>query len=195
MLLYNKIDQPIFLVGSGPYAKDLESWMKSDGHNQVISVSHEDLDNVPLNSQVMLAFVNMQYRKKFFATVEMQRYNWPAYVHSSALVTDLASISPGVIVNPMSVLCNGCVIQDFCLIGTQNKIGHETHLGRNTVTTSGTIIGGSTRIGCNVFFAQSCSVKDKITVCDDVYFAMNSVVKKDIVTAGRYYGDRRMVEQ
>lgn len=195
MLLHNQENQLIYIVGTGPYAKNLESWMIRDGHTQVELVSHDAIDTVPVGSQLMLAFTSMQYRKKFFSEITIEKYVWPAFVHSTSLVTDLASISPGVIVNPMSIIGYGAVLENFCLVGTLSKVGHGTHLSFNTVITPGTIIGGSTYVGRDVFFAQSCSIKDKITICNDVYFAMNSVVKKDITKAGRYYGDRRMADQ
>ena len=195
MLLYNQVNQPIYLVGTGPYAKDLHAWMTQDGHRDLRLTSHDSMGSVPTGSQVMLAFYGMQHRKKFLSEINLEKYFWPAFVHSSALVTDLASISPGVIVNPMSIIGHGAVLKDFCLIGTLSKVGHGTHLGRNTVITPGTIIGGSTRIGRDGFFAQSCSVKDKITICDDVFFAMNSVIKKSITRPGRYYGDRSLPDQ
>ena len=190
--MHNQVNQPIYIVGTGPYAKDLYSWMILDGHTNVQLISHDSVNNVPVGSQLLLAFYGMQYRKNFLSETTIERYMWPAFVHSSALVTDLASVSPGVIVGPMSVIGHGAVLQDFCLVGTLSKVGHGTHLGRNTVITPGTIIGGSTSTGSNVFFAQSCSVKDKITICDDVVFAMNSVVKKNISKPGRYYGDRKI---
>ena len=193
--MHNQVNQPIYIVGTGPYAKDLYSWMILDGHTNVQLISHDSVNNVPVGSQLLLAFCGMQYRKNFLSETSIKRYLWPAFVHSSALVTDLASISPGVIVSPMSVIGHGAVLNDFCLVGTLSKIGHETHLGCNTVITSGTIIGGSTRIGRDVFFAQSCSVRDKITICDDVFFAMNSVVKKNITQPGSYYGDRPLPAQ
>jgi UDP-3-O-[3-hydroxymyristoyl] glucosamine N-acyltransferase len=192
MLMHNQVNQPIYIVGTGPYAKDLYSWMILDGHTNVQLISHDSVNNVPVGSQLLLAFYGMQYRKNFLSETTIERYMWPAFVHSSALVTDLASVSPGVIVGPMSVIGHGAVLEDFCLVGTLSKVGHGTHLGRNTVITPGTIIGGSTSTGSNVFFAQSCSVKDKITICDDVVFAMNSVVKKNISKPGRYYGDRKI---
>lgn len=193
MLLYNQENQPIYIVGTGPYAKDLQSWMIQDGHTEIELIAHDAIDTVPTGSQLMLAFYSIEYRKKFFSEITMEKYVWPTFVHSSALVTDLASLSPGVIVNPMSIIGHGAVLEKFCVVGTLSKVGHGTYLSRNTVITPGTIIGGSTRVGCDVFFAQSCSVKDKITICDDVYFAMNSVVKKDVTKSGRYYGNRRLV--
>ena len=192
MLLHCKSTQPIYILGIGPYARELHSWMTRDGHTDIRSISHDAVDTVPINSQLMLAFSSMQYRKNFLSETKIQNYVWPAFIHSSALVTDLASISPGVIVNPMSVIGHGVVLEDFCQVGALSKVGHGTQVGWNTVITPGTIIGGSTRIGHNVFFAQSCSICDKITICDDAYFAMNSVVKKNINKPGRYYGDRKL---
>jgi UDP-perosamine 4-acetyltransferase len=166
--------------------------MIRDGHANVRSISHDAVDTVPINSQLMLAFTGMQYRKTFLSETKVQNYVWPAFIHSMALVTDLDSISPGVIVNPMSVVGHGVVLQDFCLVGALSKVGHGTQVGRNTVISPGCNLAGSSRIGHNVHFSQSCSICDKITICDDTYFAMNSVVKKNITKPGRYYGDRKL---
>lgn len=192
MLLHCESTQPIYIIGTGPYARELQTWMTQDGHADIRSISHDAVNTVPINSQLMLAFCSMEYRKNFLSETKIQNYVWPAFIHSSALVTDLDSISPGVTINPMTVIGHGAVIGDFCQIGACSKVGHGTQVGRNTVITPGTMVGGSTQIGNNVFFAQSCSICDKITICDDTYFAMNSVVKKNITKPGRYYGDRKL---
>jgi UDP-3-O-[3-hydroxymyristoyl] glucosamine N-acyltransferase len=58
--------------------------------------------------------------------------------------------------------------------------------------TPGTIIGGSTTVGENVYFGQTSSIKDKIKICDNVMFLMNSTVSKDIGISGKYYGNRKL---
>jgi len=192
MLLHCEFTQPIYILGTGPYARELHSWMTQDGHADIKLISHDAVNTVPINSQLMLAFYSMQYRKNFLSETKIQNYVWPAFIHSSALVTDLDSISPGVIVNPMCVIGHEVVLENFCLVGALSKVGHGTQVGQNTVISPGTNIAGSTSIGHNVYFSQSCSVCDKITICDDTYFAMNSVVKKNITKPGRYYGDRKL---
>lgn len=192
MLLHCNVNKEIFIIGSGPHAQDLHSWLVSDGHDHVKLVDYIDFDSIPVGSQVVLGFKNTQYRKNFLQSVNQSDYVWPSFVHASAVVTGSIAINPGIIVSPLAVIGHGANIDNFCTIGIMSIVGHKSRVGSNTVINQKTIIGGSTCVGSNVFFGQACSIKDKITICDNTFFAMNSVVSKDITTVGQYNGNRRL---
>jgi len=192
MLLHYTLDQPIFILGNGFYSNELKIWINSDTPAHIELVDPSDFFSIPLGSQIVLGFQNLEYRKKFLSSSKIEHYHWPSYIHSSAIVTDNSSIQKGTVVNPQSVIGYGVTLEPFCNIGILSKIGHGTALGVNTVVSPGTMIGGSTTVGRDVFFGQACSIKDKIKICNDVYFTMNSVVKKDVVAAGKYYGNRKI---
>ena len=192
MLLHYTINQPIFILGNGLYSNELKIWIGNDTPTHVELVDPSNFFSIPLGSQIILGFQNLEYRKKFLFNFKIEQYHWPSFIHSSAVVTDNSSIQEGIVVNPQSVVGHRVTLEPFCNIGILSKIGHGTTLGVNTVVSPGTMIGGSTTVGRDVFFGQSCSIKDKIKICNDVYFTMNSVVKKDVVTAGTYYGNRKI---
>jgi len=56
----------------------------------------------------------------------------------------------------------------------------------------GTIIGGSSELGDNIYMGMNNSIKDKIFICDNVKFNMASRVSKNISQPGTYDGNRRL---
>lgn len=192
MLLHYKINHPIFILGDGIYSQELKTWIIDDGYTQIESVNHDNFYLIAPGSQIILGFQNLEFRKKLLSNFIIEQYHWPSFIHSSAVVTDKSSVQKGIVVNPQSVIGHKVTLEPFCNIGILSKIGHGTSLGVNTVVSPGTMIGGSSTVGRDVFFGQSCSIKDKIIICDDVYFTMNSVVKKHVVTAGKYYGNQKI---
>jgi UDP-3-O-[3-hydroxymyristoyl] glucosamine N-acyltransferase len=189
MFLYYQSNTPVYIIGQGPYAHELQSWLGHDATTHVID--HESLEKIPAGSQVMLGFQNIEYRTKFLLTNDTGRYVWPSFVHDTSIMADGVSIGPGTVVNPQCVIGHGVSIGSFNNIGIMSKIGHADVLGINVVTSPGTMIGGSTTIGDHVFFGQMCSIKDKLEISSNTYFAMNSVVSKNIVCPGKYVGNKK----
>lgn len=189
MLLYHQPDTPIYIIGQGPYARELQSWLGQSAVTHV--VDHDCLEKIPAGSQVMLGFQNIEYRTKFLLANDTNRYVWPSFVHDTTVMADGVSIGPGTVINPQCVIGYGVTVGNFNNIGIMCKIGHADVLGINVVTSPGTMIGGSTTIGDHVFFGQMCSIKDKLEICANAYFAMNSVVSKNIDSPGKYVGNKK----
>lgn len=192
MLLNYTSNQNIYVIGTGPYAQELKCWLQHDIVTMVELVHHDDFCSVPIGSQILLGFQNLEYRKNFLSNVVVSQYSWPTFIHSSAVVACMSALLQGTVINPQAVIGYGATLGEFCNIGILSKVGHRATIGTNTVISPGTMIGGSTTIGHDVFFGQSCSIKDKITICNNAYFAMSSVVSKDVSESGRYFGNRKI---
>lgn len=190
MLHFYHAFEPLFIIGSGPYAYELESWIKDDQSVNVQIVAHDNFHSLPKGAQCMLGFQTMEYRKSFLAKIQINDYRWPAFSHGSAVVASGAQISQGVVINPQTVIGHQAQLGKHNNIGILCKVGHFTQLGDNVVVAPGTMIGGSSTIGNDVYFGQMCSVKDKIAIGNNMFFTMNSVISKNITASGKYYGNR-----
>ena len=188
MLLHCNTNQPIYIIGTGPYAYELKSWMDNNVSGTIKLIHHNDLNSVPYNSQIMLGFQNLEYRKNLLSKNVLTNYLWPTFIHPSAVISNQQLMPIGVVINPQAVIGYGAILENFCNIGILSKIGHASSLGKNNVVSPGTMIGGSTTVGENVFFGQLCSIKDKINICADCIIGMNSVVNKNITVPGVYVG-------
>jgi UDP-3-O-[3-hydroxymyristoyl] glucosamine N-acyltransferase len=192
MLLHCNPDQTIFIVGTGPYAYELKSWIDKDVSVSIELLHHDNFNSVPHGSQIILGFQHLEYRKNFLSKHTLTNYLWPTFIHPSAIISNRQTMPIGVVINPQAVIGYGVTLENFCNIGILTKIGHNSSLGKNNVVSPGTMIGGSTVVGENVFFGQSCSIKDQINICNDISFAMNSVVSKNINLPGKYIGNKKV---
>lgn len=191
MILNYQGREPIYVIGSGVVADEIQAWIQADTLNAVIQISHDAFADLPTGSHCVLAFWNINYRQQFLEQQNTQLYQWPIYVHPRAYVVKVDSLKPGTVIYPMSNIGHGIDIGSFALVGPVCQIGHGARLGQNVVVSPGTVIGGSTVVGDHVLFGQQSSVRNQITIGNQIRFAMNSVVTKDIVEPGDYYGNKR----
>lgn len=93
-----------------------------------------------------------------------------------------------------SIICAGCVVTTNIKLGKHthlnllSTVGHDTQIGDFFTTAPGAKISGNCSIGDRVYFGTNASVKQKITICDDVTIGLNSGVVKDIDQKGIYVG-------
>lgn len=190
MLFYYNPLQPIYIIGIGIFAHELNFWISKSHGVDIHCRSVEELDSLPDNSQCLLGFQNITFRTTVLASVKNKPINWISFVHPTAWVCQSELIQPGTIVGPVCSIGYQAQIGQHCIINTSCKIGHGDILGHNVVTGPATIIGGSTCIGDNVYTGQATSIKDKINIGSNICFAMNSIVTQDILQVGNYYGNK-----
>jgi UDP-3-O-[3-hydroxymyristoyl] glucosamine N-acyltransferase len=191
MILNYQGHDPIYVIGSGVVAEEIQTWLLADSLNSVIIVDYQRFEDIPAGSYCVLAFWNINYRQQFLEQNKIQQYHWPIYVHPRSHVDDVNSLKPGTIIYPMCNIGHGVEVGPFGLIGPMCQIGHGARLGQNVVVSPGTVIGGSTVVGDHVLFGQQSSVRNQIVIGSQIRFAMNSVVTKDITESGDYYGNKR----
>lgn len=97
-----------------------------------------------------------------------------------------------VYVGPLTLIERGCI--DSTIIGNDVKIdgrccvGHNSVIGENTVMATGATVGGSAKIGKNCWLGLSCTVRNGVSICDNVIIGMQSGVVKNITEPGIYMG-------
>ena len=52
----------------------------------------------------------------------------------------------------------------------------------------GSVVSGNVTLGNKVYLGTNSSIKEKITICDDVIIGLNTGVVKDIKDSGTYVG-------
>jgi len=192
MLLGHDPGQPLYVIGRGIGADEIAFWIHQTESVEVHRVTTEEFQNLPRGAQCIIGFWNMEYRQWFLNQIKVSDHRWISYVHPRAWVTNIDCIGQGTVILGMAHLCYGVTLGDFCLIGEFCNVGHGTRLGNNVIMTPNNIIAGSTTVGDDVLFLQCCSIRDKITIANQVTFCMNSVVTKDIREPGHYMHNRKV---
>ena len=80
------------------------------------------------------------------------------------------------------------IIEDGAKIGVMVNIGHNNIIGKNTIVVGGTITSGSVIVGENCWLCAGTLIRNGVSICDDVIVGMGSMVLKDIVEPGMYFG-------
>lgn len=93
------------------------------------------------------------------------------YVGVNAIVNAQAHIGKGAIINTAAVVEHECEVQDFCHIAPA------------------AVICGNVSIGKATFIGSNTVVRNNITICSDVILGAGSVVVKNIIQGGIYYGN------
>jgi carbonic anhydrase/acetyltransferase-like protein (isoleucine patch superfamily) len=82
-----------------------------------------------------------------------------------------------------TVIGKGTMISSLCVVGA------NTIIGENCTLTIQSGVSGSARIGNRVWLGIGAKVRDYVSICDDAFVGMGSVVTKDITEPGIYAGN------
>ena len=114
-----------------------------------------------------------------------------SFIHPTALLMDDATIKLGIgcFIGAYSILTTDIVLGDHAILNRGVHLGHGCRIGDYFSAMPSSVVSGDVKIGNKVYLGTNASVKEKITICDDVTIGMNSPVHHDIMESGIYVGD------
>jgi acetyltransferase-like isoleucine patch superfamily enzyme len=190
-MLYQHELGEFWVVGSGILAQEYSFLLERESTvTAVHHIEYDELHRVPQGGSCVLAFGNIDRRKRFLESNDIDRVNWPIYVHPAAWVEEPENLQRGTWIYGQVYVCFRVRLGEFNVISTHSSITHETHTGRNVYFSPNVTVGGRSSIGHNVFVGYSSTISSYVNVTDDVKFMMGSLVHKDVVSPGTYYGNR-----
>lgn len=192
MLLNCDPTKDFYVIGSTAVAYELAHHISHEVTGNIQLIDVDAAVSLPANSQCIIGFLNIEYRRNLLNKVNNLPLIWPTFVHSKAHVTSPEFLTPGTVVLPLAFLGHKVKLGNFAFVSQTTSIGHACEFGTNTVISPGTTMGGSTVVGNNVAFGQACSIKDKLIIGSDINFFMNSVVTKNITDPGSYYCNKKV---
>jgi carbonic anhydrase/acetyltransferase-like protein (isoleucine patch superfamily) len=80
------------------------------------------------------------------------------------------------------------IIGNDSIICAHVNVGHNCTIGDRVFIAPGVKIAGSVNIGRNCFIWQGSLIRNGINICENVTIGMGSIVIKDILEPGVYYG-------
>jgi sugar O-acyltransferase (sialic acid O-acetyltransferase NeuD family) len=111
------------------------------------------------------------------------------FIHPTALVLDKnTEIGEGSFIGAYSILTTNIKIGKHSILNRGNHIGHDCRIGDYFSAMPGVIVSGNVTIQNLVYVGTNSSIREKITICDNVIIGMNSGVVKDINKSGTYVG-------
>jgi sugar O-acyltransferase (sialic acid O-acetyltransferase NeuD family) len=155
----------------------------------------ENNDNIlPLSKldiveyEVIVAVGNPSDRKKIVESLP-KNAKFFTHIHESVLIMDKnIQIGEGSIICAGSILTTNINVGKHTHLNLLTTIGHDTVVGDYFTTAPGAKISGNCNIGECVYFGTNSSVREKITICDNVTIGLNGGVVKNINEEGVYGG-------
>lgn len=191
LLNFNPIDA-VYLIGSGVVSDECFYCLSKENIKNIIRLEYNELNMIPSGSQCILGFQNCSNRRRILTTDLIAKYKWPTYIHPAAVVDDIKSLGKGCWIGSLANVSFNAIIGDFCVVTSYSNVAHGCTLGQNNFLAPNTIICGSVKTGDHVSIGVGSIIKDHITLGSNIEFIIASVVTKNILEPGRYYGNRRM---
>lgn len=188
------------IIGNGGFGREVyHSMTKKEQLNTVFFVddeyyNREDFNTLPLSKfdkkkyKVIIAIADSKVRESIIKKLPKET-KYFTFIHPSVQIH-----SNDVQIGEGSIICNGCILTTNIKLGKHSHlnllttIGHDNIIGDFFTTAPGVKISGNCNIGKHVYFGTNSSIREKITICDNVTIGLNSGVVKDIKEEGIYVG-------
>jgi UDP-3-O-[3-hydroxymyristoyl] glucosamine N-acyltransferase len=181
---------PLWILGTGISAQQIRSYIKQTDNVEATCLPPERFSLLTSNDQCIPGFYN--YRNSFSQFVESITVPWVTYIHPLAFIDSTSKIGSGSVIMPLAMIDFESTIGRISMISSYSMIGHGASIGNHSVICPNSCIGGSTHIGDNFWCGQSVIIADRLTITNNVTCIMSSVVTKNIIESGRYFGNRKV---
>lgn len=109
-------------------------------------------------------------------------------IHPSVILSKWVEIGEGSILTAGSILTCNIRLGKHSHLNLNTTIGHDCNFEDYFTTAPNVNISGNCNFGECVYFGTSSSVRQGISICDNVTIGMGAVVVKSIVESGIYIG-------
>jgi len=185
------------IIGAGGFAREVRCQMHSENIKMFVDDEYwiENNDNIfslkyfDANKHIaVIAIGNPKDREDMVNKLPLDTQYF-TFIHKTAQI-----LSNDIVIGLGSIICANCIITTNVKLGRHthlnlsSTIGHDCLIGDFFTTAPGVKISGKCNIGNRVYFGTNSSIREKITVCNDVTVGLNSGVVKNIIETGTYGG-------
>lgn len=201
------IGDKIALIGSGGAAHDIlcqliDAW-KAEGidyRGRVVFTEQDDLwqekevmncpvirqsDFNPATHYAIIAIGSSSVRQRVFYQLPNET-RYATIIHPSVVMSDWVEIGEGSVISAHSVLTCNIKIGKHAQINYKSSIAHDFVAGDFFSTAPGASINGNIKVGNRVYIGSNASIRQGVTLVDDVVIGMGSVVLNSITKSGSY---------
>lgn len=189
------------VFGSGGHAKEVISFILSDGHEVEAVVSRTPFNDPRYNQfKIVDKLLPGEYPESFFilgvGDIQIKKRivienedRWATFVHSSCYVSQFAKIGKGCVFSPNSCVMGDAIIGDFVTLNIFSSVSHDNIVGDFTTYSphSGTM--GGCVLGEEVFLGAGSYCIPSVTLPSRTKVSAGAIVRKSIITPLTLYGD------
>jgi len=180
------------IIGAGGHAMEVMVQM-NEKLPCFVSDEYVDSNTLPLSNfnpneyEVIVAIGDSNLRKKVVSTLP-KKTKYFTFIHNYAFVGDNVLIGEGSFIGVNSIVTNNVSIGKHTILNRGNHIGHDTILGDYVSLMPGSIVSGNCLLRNCIYIGTNASIREKLTICDNVIIGLNCGVVKDITEMGTYVG-------
>jgi sugar O-acyltransferase (sialic acid O-acetyltransferase NeuD family) len=189
------------IYGSGGHAREVAAQMKAYLEKEGIDLrfyvddpyvsgsAHPISAFDPAERSIMVAVADPGIRQHLVESLPVGT-TFFTFIHPTAQLfdADRIHIGEGSFIGAHSILTTDIRIGRHAILNRGNHVGHDFRSGDYLSLMPGAIISGNVTVGDRVFMGTASTVKEKLSICDDVTVGMSSGVILDIRTPGVYVG-------
>lgn len=126
--------------------------------------------------EVIIANGEPSVREKLWDKLQKDAFPMATIIHPTCSVHPFVKIGKGVIIEERCCVSTNVIVGDNVHIQANAILGHDVELGSHSVVSAFCGIGGRCRIGMRCFLGMSSTIKQNITIGDDVITAIGTAV-------------------
>ena len=166
----------------------LDDCVKSDYLGIKVAGKVCDVDRYVHNCEYIVAIGDNLVRKNITEFLCSKGVKIATLIHKNAVVSKSANIGVGTVVMAGAIINASAKIGNSVIINTGAIVEHDCYVGDFSHVSVGACLLGTVKSGVNVFLGAKSTIKNNLTVCDNVVLGAGTVVVKDICEDGVYIG-------
>ena len=180
------------IYGYGGHAREVSNFINEDITFFVDDEWSNDIAR-PISSfepnefEMMIAIGNSKDRFNILSRLP-KNTKFFSFIHPTSIILDNVEIGEGTYIGPFCLVTINIKLGKHSILNRGCQIGHDCNIGDFFTAMPGSIVSGDVKIGTRSYLGANSSIKEKITICDDVIIGLNSGVVKDILESGVYGG-------
>jgi len=195
--------KPLIIFGTSEIASLAKFYFTHDSDYEVVAFTADDeyiesdkyegLPVIPFSEvveayppetfemHVALSYTKLnQLREAKYKQAKAAGYKLATYVSSKATTWLDLSVGDNCFILEDQTIQPTVKIGNNVMLWSGNHIGHGTHIGDHTYFASHIVVSGHCKIGQRCFFGVNATLKDFLTIGDDVFVAMDASLTKDL---------------
>lgn len=142
----------------------------------------------PSKYEALIVVGDPKLRKSIADNLPKETKFWN-YISKHAVIMDnFKSIGLGNIICAGTIITTNVSIGNHVQLNLSTTVGHDTVISDYVTTAPDVSISGNVDIGDCVYFGTKSSVREKVTICSNTIFGLNSGIVSNITEVGTYVG-------
>ncbi len=199
----------IYIVGAGGFGRELLQWIKDINRAKPTWEIGGFLDDRPEalkgfgcdynvvgsisdwrpseDEEFALALANPLEKERVSGYMKAKGAVFASVIHPTAILTGFSCHGEGLVMFPYSKLSVNSRAGDFVTI-LSSGIGHDVEIGDYSTVSGACSILRNVKIGRRVFLAANAVIANGVTIGDDAYIGLGSIVIKDVQAGQKTFG-------